>query len=405
MKNRKTFLLILALVVTLGVGFLAGVNSGVVSGNTLGANATSYVPADLVSENIDMEQFWEVWRTLKAKHPDGENVDSETKMWGAIQGLAESLGDPYTTFLPPKETENLNIDLSGHFSGVGMEVGIKDGNITVIAPLKDSPAEKAGVLSGDVILKVDDMLVTGLDVDQVVEKIRGKAGTKVIITIIRKDLEESKDIEITRDVIKIPVIETEFLTKEDVFLIRFFQFGKNSSREFETALTEFKNSGTKNLIIDLRNNPGGYLASAIDITSWFLPEDTTIVSEKSRDENYNRTYVSSKNYMHGDYNLVILINGGSASASEIMAGALQEHKRATLVGTETFGKGSVQELLPMKSDTALKMTVAKWYTPNGISISDQGLKPDVEVELDIEKYKKDRTDTQLQKAIETVKSM
>lgn len=405
MQTRKIFISILVLSITLGIGFWVGAKSNIVSGGTLGSNNPSYVPVDLAGENINMEQFWEVWRTLDAKHPDGETVSAEEKLWGAIDGLAGSLDDPYTTFLPPKETENLNIDLSGEFSGVGMEVGMKNDNLIVIAPLKDSPAEKAGVESGDVILKIDDTTVAGLSVDQAVEKIRGEKGTSVVITIARKGLTEAKDITIVREIIKIPVIETEYLEKDKVFVIRFFQFGENSNREFEKALEEFRDSGSKYLVVDLRNNPGGYLSSAINITSWFLPEGKVIVSEQSRDEKYNKTYESYGHFLSGEYKMVILVNGGSASASEIMAGALQEHGVAKLVGTQTFGKGSVQELIPMKGKTALKMTVAKWYTPKGVSISKQGLKPDVIVEFDEAKYLKDKTDTQLQKALETVKSM
>ncbi len=405
MQTRKIFLSVLALAITLGIGFWVGAKSNIVSSGALGASAASYVPTDLAAENIDMEQFWEAWRIIDSRHPDGKTITSEEKLWGAIDGLAGSLDDPYTTFLPPKENENLNIDLSGEFSGVGMEVGMKNDNLIVIAPLKDSPAEKAGIESGDVILKIDDATVAGLSVDQAVEKIRGEKGTTVIITIARKGLTEAKDISITREIIKIPVIETEYLEKDKVFVIRFFQFGENSNREFEKALEEFRDSDSKHLIVDLRNNPGGYLSSAINITSWFLPEGKVIVSEQSRDEKYNKTYESYGHFLSGTYKMVILVNGGSASASEIMAGALQEHGVAKLVGTQTFGKGSVQELVPMKGKTALKMTVAKWYTPKGLSISKQGLKPDVVVEFDEAKYLKDKTDTQLQKAIETVKSL
>jgi carboxyl-terminal processing protease len=404
MKVKKIIITVLLVIVAVFAGILIGAKSHIVSG-ALDATAGLYVPADLAAEHIDMKQFWDVWRELEARHPDGETVTAETKLWGAIQGLTDSLGDPYTTFLPPKENESLAIDLAGKFSGVGMEVGMKDGALTVVAPLKDSPAERAGILSGDIILKIDDTSVAGLDVDRAVELIRGKEGTTVMVTIARKDGKESKDISIVREVIKIPVIETEYLKNDDVFLIRFFQFGENSSKEFEKALTAFQESGSNRLIVDVRNNPGGYLSAAINISSWFLPEGEVIVSEKSKNPVEDKSYTSLGHHISGDYKLVILVNGGSASASEIMAGALQEQGVAKLVGTQTFGKGSVQELIPMNGKTALKMTVAKWYTPKGVSISEKGLTPDVVVEFDADKYKKDKTDTQLQKAIETVKSL
>lgn len=403
MKIKKIILSVLLLIVALVAGFFLGAKSNIVSGSLAGS-VNSYVPADLADENIDMTQFFEVWRALRDRHPDGTTITTEAKMWGAIEGLTESLGDPYTSFLPPEENEDLNIDLSGRFSGIGMEVGMRDNNITVIAPLKDSPAERAGILAGDIILKINDESVVGLDVDKAVDLIRGKEGTTVSITIAREDLDESKEFEIVREIIKVPVIETTYLEKDKVFLIEFFQFGENSSKEFEKALIEFRESKADYLIIDLRNNPGGYLSAAIDISSWFLPEGKVIVSEQSKDEEYNKSYSSYGHNLGGDYKLAILINGGSASASEIMAGALQEHGVAKLVGTQTFGKGSVQELIPMKGKTALKLTVAKWYTPKGVSISEQGLTPDVVIEFDEEKYKKDKTDNQLQKAIETVKS-
>lgn len=404
MKVKKIILTVLLVIIAVIAGFLIGAKSHIVSG-ALGANTIGYVPDDLVDEQIDMEQFWDVWRALETRHPDGDAVTAEEKMWGAIQGLTSSLGDPYTVFLPPKENESLNIDLAGKFSGVGMEVGMKDGNLTVIAPLKGSPAERAGILSGDIVLKINETSVAGLDVDQAVDLIRGKEGTSVTVTIARKDLKESLEITIVREVIKIPVIETENLEKDGVFLVRFFQFGENSSKEFEKALTAFKESGSKRLVVDLRNNPGGYLSAAINISSWFLPEGKVIVSEKSKDPAEDKSYTSTGHHISGDYKLVILVNGGSASASEIMAGALQEQGVAKLVGTQTFGKGSVQELIPMNGKTALKMTVAKWYTPKGVSISEKGLTPDVVIEFDAEKYKKDKTDNQLQKAIETVKSL
>lgn len=401
MRTKKIIIGILVVMTALLSGILLGAKSNIVSGSVRASAAG--VPADLLGENIDMSEFWDVWRLLEGKHPSGTEVSAQDKIWSATKGLAESMNDPYTIFLPPKQNEQFNTNLSGEFSGVGMEVGIKSNLLTVIAPLKDSPAEKAGVAPGDIIVKIDDKTTTDMTVDQAVDLIRGKAGTSVVITVMRKGEEVAKEISIVRGVIKIPVIETEYREKENVFVIKFYEFGQSSSAEFEKALTEFKNSGSKYLIIDLRNNPGGYLSAAVDIASWFLPEGETVVSERSKDPSLDKVYKSSVHHLQGSYHMVLLVNGGSASASEILAGALQEHGVAKLVGEQTFGKGSVQELVPLPHNTSLKTTIANWYTPNGVSISKQGLKPDYVVPFDTEKFKKDGIDTQLQKALEVVK--
>lgn len=385
--------------------FAAGLYIG---GGTLEARnpvanvSNAATPVDLATR-ADFQDFWDVWQQIEERHPDGASVDDQEKVWGAIKGLVDSVGDPYSVYLTPEENEDLKNDLSGEFSGVGMEVGMKDELITVIAPLKDSPAEKAGILSGDTILKIDDTYASELSLDEAVDLIRGESGTPVVITVGRKGVEDVMEFTIVRQVIVVADIETEYLSKEKVFLIKFSSFGDNSKKEFADALKEFAATKSKKLIIDLRNNPGGYLSAAVDISSWFLPEGTLIVSEEGLNPAENQQFKAKGHTMTGDYKVAILVNGGSASASEIMAGALQEHGVAKLVGEQTFGKGSVQELIPMAGGTALKLTIAKWLTPNGISISKEGLKPDYEVEFDVEKFKKDKVDTQLQKAIEILK--
>lgn len=395
MKSQRTIITAVLVLIALFGGIYIGANGNPVSGQSLTAGQT--IPDDIASE-ADFTSFWEAWRLIDERHPNGTDVDTQTKVWAATAGLVDSLDDPYSVFLPPDDTENLNIDLKGEFSGVGMEVGIRDDLLTVIAPLKDSPAERAGILSGDKILKIDETVATGLDVDAAVKLIRGEEGTPVVVSIARKDLEGTKEITIIREVIKLPVIETEYLAKDKIFLINFFNFGENSALEFEKAIKKFQESGSKKLIIDLRNNPGGYLSAAVNTTSWFVPTGELIVSEKSKYESMNKEYRSRGHFLTGTYEVVILVNSGSASASEIMAGAMQEHGVAKLVGTQTFGKGSVQELIPMKGKTSLKLTIAEWLTPHGVSISKQGLTPDVVVEFDQEKYLKDGTDNQLEEA-------
>ncbi len=388
-------------IATFAIGLYIGSHNP--TSKTQAANiANSTAPFD-ISKRADFKDFWEVWSLIEERHPDGTTPTDEEKVWGAIKGLVSSVDDPYTTYLTPDENEDLQTDLKGEFSGVGMEVGIKDGAIKVIAPLKDSPAETAGILSGDTLLKIDDTFTTDLSLDKAVDLIRGPEGTPVNITVAREGKDSVLEFTITRAVIVVPDIETDYLEKEGVFLIKFASFGDSSAKEFADALKVFAGTKSKKLIIDLRNNPGGYLSAAVDISSWFLDEGQVIVSEESKDAKENRTFTAKGHRLTGNYKVAILVNGGSASASEIMSGALQEHGVAKLVGTQTFGKGSVQELIPMDNGTALKLTIAKWLTPNGKSISKEGLTPDYIVEIDREKFLKDRIDTQLQKAIEILK--
>lgn len=350
------------------------------------------------SEVADFSEFWRVWNVINERHPGGSNISSEEKMWGAINGLLESLNDPYSYFFTPEEAEELKVDLSGEFFGVGMEVGMREENLVVITPLKNSPAEKAGVLPGDIILKIDDVSAQGFSIDRAVKMIRGEKGTTVTLTFARDRESSPIEISIVRDLVKVPTVDSK-LQDDGIFIINLFDFSRNAEVDFAKALDEFVASKSKKLIVDLRGNPGGFLGSSINITSWFLEEGKPIVIEKSAKGKKSNTFRSGSNFLAGDYEMIVLIDGGSASASEIMAGALQENGRAKLLGTKTFGKGSVQELISFKGGTELKMTVAEWLTPNGVSISEEGLTPDYEVIFDVEKYKEDGFDNQLEEAI------
>lgn len=351
-----------------------------------------------IEEKVDFTPFWTAWNILDEKYVDLNGSDEQARVWGAIKGLASSLNDPYTVFMPPSEAEIFADDIKGSFSGVGMEIGIRDGILTVIAPLKNTPAEKAGIKPGDQIVKIDETLTTDFTTDDAIKLIRGEIGTPVTLTISRKGESDLIPITIVRDNIEIPTIDTEL--KDDVFVISLYSFSATSPDLFREALRKFIESGTNKLILDLRGNPGGYMEAAIDMASWFLPAGKTVVIE-SFGKNQEEIVYRSRGYNIFNENLkfVILIDEGSASASEILAGALQEHNKATLVGTKTFGKGSVQELVPVTSNTSLKVTVARWLTPNKVSISKNGLTPDIEVKLNTQKLK-EGIDTQLEKAIE-----
>jgi carboxyl-terminal processing protease len=359
--------------------------------------------ADGVGENIDFASFWKAWEVIDEKYVSTsatttEKIDNQKRVYGAIEGMVASLGDPYTIFFPPVESKMFGDEISGNFEGVGMEVGTKDGVLTVIAPLKDTPAYRAGIKSGDKIVKIDDVLTNGLNTVEAIKLIKGKKGTKVTLTILREGVADPLIKDVIRDIIDIPTINTEI--RGDVFIIHLYNFSAISANAFREGLRNFVESGKYKMIIDLRGNPGGYLEAAVDMVSWFLPSGKVVVKEDFKNESDMQIFRSSGyNIFNDKLKLVVLIDGGSASASEIMAGALHEHGIATLVGTKSFGKGSVQELINITPDTSLKVTIARWLTPKGTSISHGGLTPDVEVKLDEEKFKKG-VDTQIEKALE-----
>ncbi len=352
--------------------------------------------------SVDFASFWKAWSVLDEKFvavsTSTEVTDNQARVYGAIEGMVASLGDPYTVFFPPVEAKIFEEEISGNFGGVGMEVGMKDEVLTVIAPLKDTPAYRAGIKAGDKIIKIDNVVTQGLNTTEAIKKIRGEVGTSVVLNLAREGTAETFDVKVVRGIINIPTIDTEI--RGDVFVVSLYNFSAISANAFRGALREFVESGRHKLVIDVRGNPGGYLEAAIDMASWFLPPGKVVVKEDFKNEEDIQLFRSKGyNIFNENLKLVVLIDEGSASASEILAGALQEHGVATLVGAQTFGKGSVQELIDITSDTSLKVTIAKWLTPNGKSISDGGLTPDVEVELDVEKFKSG-VDTQLEKAIE-----
>jgi carboxyl-terminal processing protease len=365
---------------------------------------------------VDMTAFWKVWTTLDNRFVGTSTTDAQ-KMYGAMSGLTDSYKDSYTMFFPPQESKAFQEEVSGNFGGIGAEISEKDGYVTIVTPLKGTPAEKAGLKPGDKILKINATSTKGMSSENAISLIRGEAGTKVTLTIYRDGAKEPLVIPIVRGIIDVPVIETKIVSKDgtissstkkiidrenDVFVISLYSFTSNSAQLFRNALRQFIDSGTHRLIIDLRGNPGGYLDAAVDIASWFLPSGKIVLKEKEGKEGKERDY-RSKGYsiFNDNLKLAVLVDKGSASASEILAGALSDNGVATLVGTQTFGKGSVQQVIDITEDTSLKVTIAKWFTPKGKSISEVGIKPDVIVE-----YKKDdvknNKDPQLMKAVEIV---
>ncbi|MEX1087114.1 MAG: S41 family peptidase, partial [Candidatus Paceibacterota bacterium] len=398
----------LSVVIALGLlvfSFGTGVYVGLYQNSDDRANGLKNITQDK-SDDVDFSAYWRAWKSIDEKYvPAGTSSEStitaEEKLWGSIQGLTSSLGDPYTVFLPPKDNKSFEEDISGNFEGVGMEVGMRDGVLTVIAPLEGTPAKRAGIQSQDMIVEIDGRSTQDMAVDEAVQIIRGEKGTTVTFTIIREGEEEPLTIPVVRDAIDIPTINA-YERNDGIYVIELYNFSEPSASLFRQSMKSFIESGSDKLIIDVRQNPGGFLTAAVDMASHFLPEGSVVVREDYGDKREDQVWRSKGyNVVDDDVEIAILVDGGSASASEILAGALSEHGKATLVGTQTFGKGSVQELVQITSNpkTSLKVTIAQWVTPGGNSISEAGLTPQIEVERTPEQYQQG-VDPQMDKAIE-----
>jgi len=411
-------LMVMGFIVIFIIGVYIGAQN--IGSRYLPGNVSAAIYAN-APENIDMAPVWKVWHLLDERFVDAhyaENTDKkeltehekmQKKIWGLAQGLAASTDDPYTVFMPPSDAEMFADDISGEFEGVGMEIGIRDSVLTVVSPLKGTPAFKSGMKAKDRILKIDGKDTKGISVGNAVKKIRGPKGTDVLFEVLREG-EGILEIAVTRDVIEIPTIKTKTLPTGE-FVIELLHFSANSSELFRQALSEFTKSGKSKLIIDLRGNPGGYLGAAVNMASWFLPKGEIVVTEDYGKGGKRVEHRSQgMNIFTDNLKLVILVDKGSASASEILAGALSEHGLATLIGTNTFGKGSVQELINITDETSLKVTVARWLLPNDVHISKDGIEPDVKIdfkklleERDGKKFEEDE-DPILDRAVEWFKT-
>ncbi|MBU2460789.1 S41 family peptidase, partial [Patescibacteria group bacterium] len=366
-NKKNLFVLVVSLfflIISFGTGFFVGKDDM----TTLSASAKDalalFLPDTLDStppENVDLSLFWSAWNSVNEKYVTSKMPSDEEKIWGAIKGMVGSLDDPYSVFFPPVEAKMFKEDVSGNFEGVGMEIGMRDKLLTVIAPLKGTPAEVAGMQSGDKIIQIDEISTFDLSLTEAVSLIRGEKGTIVKLTVIRDGATEPLEKNITRDVIEMPIIDI-VLRDDGIFVIELYSFSETSPRLFQQAIEEFKVSGSNKLILDLRNNPGGYMQAAVDIASYFLPEGKIVVRESyglNRKEDEHRT-LGYHMLDNTEFEMMILINQGSASASEILAGALSEYNIATLVGVKSFGKGSVQELINLDEESSLKLTIARW---------------------------------------------
>ena len=347
-----------------------------------------------IYKKIDL--FSEVLDKINKEYVD--DVDQSEAMDAAINGVLQSL-DPYSSYMSPDSFKDMKTETSGEFGGLGIEVGMEHGVVKVISPIDNTPASKVGVKAGDYIVKIDDIQVQGKSLTEAVDLMRGPVGSDIEITVRRRGEKNALTFIITRDIIKVASVKSKIIDEKTGYL-RLTSFNENSSDQIEDKINEFnKNNKVENYILDLRNNPGGLLSQAIKISDFFL-ENGEIVSTKSKRKYENRKWFAKKGDILNENTLIVLINYGSASAAEIVAGALQDHKRAILIGESTYGKGSVQSIIPLKNDGAIRLTVSKYYLPSGKSISDVGVTPDIEVSENTDDFKLNtETDNQLNYAL------
>jgi carboxyl-terminal processing protease len=414
MKNQR-FRGIILLLITFLVGYYVGVTKIQVEWKNYKPviQATSKEPPAEVT-NVDFSQFWVVWQKLAENYYDKSKLDPQKMLNGAISGMTQSLGDPFTVYLPPSQNTNFKQGLAGQFSGIGAELGTKDNDIIVIAPLDGTPAQRAGIKAGDKITKVDGDSTAGWTISQAVDRIRGPRGTEVILTVMHKDQNKEVDIKIVRDTITVKSVsgfvkkasEFEDVTKDkfkgsnaNIMYIRLSQFGDNTNKDWlalvEKLYAQVENdSDFEGVIFDLRNNPGGYLSDAVFIASEFLSQGQPVVIEETG-TSFRRSLNVERRGRFQNTEVIVLINKGSASASEIVAGALQDHGKARLLGETSYGKGTIQEATDFGNGAGLHVTIAKWLTPKGTWVNEKGLTPDIKVASDGKNL-----DPQLEKAIE-----
>ncbi|MDP2624896.1 MAG: S41 family peptidase [Candidatus Peregrinibacteria bacterium] len=355
--------------------------------------------------SLDLELFWEVYSMLEGDYVDDTLLDNEAQLYGAIKGLVDSFDDPYTVFMTPEESSDFQDSLEGTLQGIGAELTMQDGELTVIAPLKGSPAEEKGLKPGDVIYMIDEEFVSDLTLFEAIMSIRGEEGTTVKLTLIRDGETEPLILEIERAVIEVPSVELEYYgDDEQIAYISIYQFTDSTEIEFDEAVQDILLNDVEGMILDLRYNGGGFLEVSVDILSDFIEGKEVAVITKHRDEADNEIFYTNESARLADIPMVVLVNEGSASASEIVAGAIQDYERGLIMGIETFGKGSVQIVQTLEDRSSLRMTIAKWYTPNDRSIDDVGITPDTIVEISDEDYEND-IDTQLDAAIEYLEEL
>ena len=402
-KTLLAYSTLFLVLIAFGLGWLIGARNSLISPHSVvipekvsGVNSPA---PDGSAESVSFSVFWDAWQQIQDNYVDAPVVESDM-FYGAMRGMVAGLKDPFSVFLDPAQSVALTQELSGQFEGIGAEIGIKNNQLTIIAPLSDTPAERSGLKPGDVVLMIDDVDTAGMPLHEAVERIRGPRKTDVVLTVFRKD-DDIRDITVTRDTINIITIKQELAETpqgKKVGMITITNFHADTSSRFRKAVNSLLAQGPDAFVIDVRNNPGGFLDKAIDVSNYWLTEGEVVVMEKFSENNIH-SHPASNTAQLRDFPTIVLINEGSASGSEIFAGALHDHNLATLVGMPTFGKGSVQNLLGLSDGSTIKLTIAKWLTPNGTEIDEEGIAPDIEVDLTEDDYNND-LDPQLEKALE-----
>jgi carboxyl-terminal processing protease len=355
------------------------------------------------ASKADLTIFWKVWDMVEQMYVDESKIDKQQMAYGAIKGMVASLGDPFTVYMTPEETREFDQSLNGQLEGIGAELTVRNGNLIVVSPLKNSPAEKAGLQPGDIVYKIDGQITSDMTLFDAIMKIRGAKGSKVVLTIVREGKNDPFEIPITRDTVNVESVSMED-KKDGIYLLSINQFNDTTKPEFEDKVKQLLLLQPKGIVLDLRFNGGGYLDISVDILSDFLKGVEDAVTIKRRDNINNETMKTSGAGRLAEVPLVVLINGGSASASEIVAGAIQDHKRGIVMGEQSFGKGSVQEVDKLPDGSSLRVTIAKWYTPLGNNIDQVGIKPDIEVKPGADDSA-GGADTQLDAAVKYLKDL
>ncbi len=402
-KETSTTPRYIGIFVLISFVFMLGWNAGVTHNQIeqgVAPQATVTSPSGQ-AEIVNMKLFWDAWNILSSNYVDPHSLVTEEMIFGAIKGMVASVDDPYTNFMTPKENREFQESMQGHLEGIGAELTLRNGMLTVISPLKNSPAQNAGLQPEDIIYEVDGTSTENMTLEQAVMAIRGKKGTAVVLTVLRKNYNEPITIRIVRDMININSIDWEM--EGDIAVIEINQFGDNTKQEFSKAISEILLERPTGVILDLRYNGGGYLDGAVDIVSEFLEKEKVVTIKRRNPEDDEVIYVNGQARM-AKIPLVILINKGSASASEIVAGAVQDHNRGTVIGEESFGKGTVQTVENLIGGSSLRVTIAKWFTPNDQNINESGITPDIVIERTIEDFESG-DDPQLEKAIEHLETL
>jgi len=396
--NRSNLIIVLGIfIVGLAAGYFGSTWINCSHSQAAGPSPSSLTPF-LTNKKLDANLFQQVWQIAKTNYVK-QPVSDQDLFYGSLRGVVSALKDPYSIFLDPTTSTNFKQEINGAFYGIGIEIGIKKNQLTVIAPLPGTPADKAGLKAGDQIVGINHLDTTNMAIDYAATLIRGKGGTKVTLTIARQGWSQAKDFVIVRAKIIVKTVQWEMKDNNIVYL-KISNFDSTTSKDLAAAVKEIMTHNPQKMILDLRNNPGGYLDTAVDMAGYWLPNKTVVVAKDAQKQ--SQVYTASNYGQFANVKLIVLINGGSASAAEILAGALQDYQKGTLVGETTFGKGSVQDLMDLPGGSAIKVTVAYWYTPKGRGINEVGINPDVKVTLTNQDYDQNK-DPQLDKALEMLK--